>query len=430
MLNTARSLSKITFYLLIAVIAELAIGGGGRIFAIGPVSLRMVLFAAAMVVTAIHLLRGEKIPDDYRNLLFAFVFLMAGGLINGIIHGSEKQFWWEDVKPLLYFLILPFFLFAIQGVSQIRAVAQIIKICSIVLAGIFFLALVAIHSGWIRFNDFYKAAIATTEFFFRGEITFFYKGFLYLCIGFIFVDFTQRKNKILLLILLTVAILLTLTRGFLFALALTYAAFSLLNRKWWLATTCVLLAALILFSGKDMIAYASKGLYSFQHAEKNTSVSQDKSEQSRPDSNDAVSANAQDATLLGDREYSDSTRMGQIKQVRDSITFTSFLVGHGLGMGIPIRPVHMEISYLEIFHKQGILGLTFWTVILFSLFKKYRATSGSPAANAFFFSALFVFFESLTNQFINNPIGLSMLLLAMVALDRLQKLDTKMPAAV
>jgi hypothetical protein len=430
MLNTGRSLSKITFYLLIAVIAELAIGGGGRIFAIGPVSLRMVLFAAAMVVTGIHLLRGEKIADDYRNLLFAFVFLVAGGLINGVIHGSEKQFWWEDVKPLLYFLILPFFSFAIRGVSEVRTVAQTIKICSIILAGIFLLSLVAIHSGWIGFDDFYHAAIGTTEFFFRGEVTFFYKGFLYLCIGFIFIDFTQQKNRILLQVLLTVAILLTLTRGFVFALALTYAVFSLLNRKWWLATACVLVAALIVFSGKDLISYASKGLYSFQHMEQNASGPQDKSGQSRFEGKNAESPNVPDATLLGDREYSDSTRMRQLQEVRDSITFASFLVGHGLGMGIPIRPVHMEISYLEIFHKQGILGLTFWAVILFSLFKKYRETSGSPSANAFFFSALFVFFESLTNQFINNPIGLSMLLLAMVALDRLKKLDAKIPAAV
>jgi hypothetical protein len=421
MLNTGRSLSRITFYLLIAVIAELTIGGGGRIFAIGPVSLRMVLFAAAMVVAGIHLLRGEKIQDDYRNLLFAFMFLMAGGVVNGIIHGSEKQFWWEDVKPLLYFLILPFFSFAIPSVSEVRTVAQIIRICSIVLAIIFLLALVAIHSRWIGFNDFYHAAIGTTEFFFRGEITFFYKGFLYLCIGFIFIGFTQRKNKIPLLVLLTVAILLTLTRGFVFALAMTYAVFSLLNRKWWVATACVLVAALILFSGKDLIAYTSKVLYSFQHAEKNMSVSHDSPGQSRSENKDALSANVPDATLLGDREYSDSTRMGQLKEVCDKITFASFLVGHGLGMGIRIRPVHMEISYLEIFHKQGILGLTFWAVILFSLFKKYRETSGSPNANAFFFSALFVFFESLTNQFINNPIGLSMLLLAMVALDRLKK---------
>jgi len=416
-------LSGITFYVLIAVVVELAIGGGGRIFAIGPISLRMVLFAAAMVLSGIHLLRGEKIPVDYRNLLIAFALLMTGSLVIGIMHGSEKQYWWEDVKPLLYFLMLPFFSFAIAGISAVSTVSQIIKICSIILAIAFFLVLIFIHTGIISFIDFYGPATNTTEFFFRGETTFFYKGFLYLCIGFIFIGFTQANNKVFLLILLCLAILLSFTRGFIFALMLTYAVYFLLNnrKKWIPLAVCLLSAAGVLVSGKALIGHFSKVVSSFEQVEENSFTVAEKAEQSQ------TRKSAPDPTLFGDREYSDSARIDQIREVFSRVTFVSFFVGHGLGVGISIRPVHMEISYLEIFHKQGILGLIFWAILLFALIKKYRAMSAIPEANAFFFSALFVFIESLTNQFINNPIGLSMLLMAMVALDCLRKFSARDP---
>ena len=58
--------------------------------------------------------------------------------------------------------------------------------------------------------------------------------------------------------------------------------------------------------------------------------------------------------LLGDRSQSDAGRIAQIKEVISMTSVLSSFIGNGFGIGIPSRPVHMEISYLEIFHKQGI----------------------------------------------------------------------------
>jgi hypothetical protein len=128
-----------------------------------------------------------------------------------------------------------------------------------------------------------------------------------------------------------------------------------------------------------------------------------------------------DATLLGDRDFSDSGRRQQIEEVVDRVTLSSFFIGHGFGVGVPSRPVHMEISYLEIMHKQGLAGMLFWAGLLYLLFKKYRAAETTPWRDAFFCGAVFVFFQSLTNQYMNNPIGLAMIMLALVCLDRLKK---------
>jgi len=65
-------------------------------------------------------------------------------------------------------------------------------------------------------------------------------------------------------------------------------------------------------------------------------------------------------------------------------------------------------------------GLIFWGSLAGTILVQYRKAIASPAANAFFFSALFIFVESLTNQYINNPIGMSMLLLSLVCLYKLK----------
>ena len=134
--------------------------------------------------------------------------------------------------------------------------------------------------------------------------------------------------------------------------------------------------------------------------------------------------------LLGDREFSDNARYLQIREVVNAITPSSLIWGHGFGKGVASRPVHMEIAYLEIFHKQGLLGIAVWTFLfsnLVSLFKKARVHS-TQIATAFFLSALFVFFQSLTNQYVNNPIGMGMVLIALTTLDFLTRSDNQRSA--
>jgi hypothetical protein len=187
--------------------------------------------------------------------------------------------------------------------------------------------------------------------------------------------------------------------------------------KRWLKFFCVtFLAAMIAGFGKDAIAYVSKTI--------DRSAKQIENPERETENSKRTRIQSANENLLGDRSTSDAGRIVQVEEVAERITVLSVLIGHGFGMGIPARPVHMEISYLEIFHKQGIIGLLFWGVLLFMLIKKYMAAVPSQMGDAFFFSSVFVFFQSLTNQFINNPIGLSITLLSLVALDHLKKTNS------
>jgi hypothetical protein len=266
--------------------------------------------------------------------------------------------------------------------------------------------LIVIHSGIVPFLTFYHWIIDTQELFFRGEKTFFYKGFLYLCTGLIFWIFSEKRFKMPIIIFLGIAILLSLTRGFIFALGSTAVVYHLLKTQLKRATTFAIIVLTVLLFSNTVIEKMSLMLDRIQHP---VTVSTEKGSQP------AVG----NTKLLGDRNFSDAGRFQQFTEVLSRVTLTSVFIGHGFGIGIPARPVHMEISYLEIFHKQGLLGLLFYGYLFLLVFKKYLRSDRSPTANAFFCGAIFVFFQSLTNQFINNPIGMSMVILSVVVLDLL-----------
>jgi len=397
-------LDKLTRWLFIIILIELVLGGGGRLIAVGPISLRMVLFLLAIIITGLHLLKGNKVNTKHVYLLFVFTGMLAIGTTVGLITGADKKLIWEDMKPLMFFYLLPFFGLAIKNENDTAEISKIISVSGLVMAFAFLFVLLALFTNAIKFIDFYNLADPFGEFFFRGEYSFFYKGFIYLCIGFLFVHLSYKKNRWWLLIVLLTAIILTFTRGLILAISLCYVVYYLFIKRFYVRTIIACLACgLILFYAKTIYVTISEKLY----------VS---------NSNTSTPSNYSDK-LLGDREYSDNVRILQIKEVAFATTISSFVWGHGFGNGVASRPVHMEISYLEIFHKQGAIGIACWAIILLALIASYKNLSPlkSDLGDAYLLAALFVFFQSLTNQYINNPIGLGMILLSLVSLDVLSK---------
>lgn len=398
-------LEKITKGLLSILIIELVLAGGGRIVSFGPVSLRMILFSAAMIITAIHIIKGSRIEKRYVYLQMCFTAMLAAGIIIGAISGADKSLIWEDVKPLLYFYLLPFFSVAISGIDELKQIQKSIIVASAFMAAAFIIILVLVNLKLIPFLDFYVLTFPTEEFFYRGEYTFFYKGFVYLCVGFLLVHFSTIKNKWWLLSLFACAILLSFTRGLLFALALTYLSYFVIEKKYPLVALMFVLGCSIFFYGKTFYSTISDSLYRI-----------DREEQLRVQPSHSN-------TLFGDREHSDNVRKKQIKEVFESVTIASVLYGHGFGHGVSERPIHMEISYLEIFHKQGLIGIGCWCFLFIRLVQSFLTASkrNLELSLAFFLSALFIFFQSITNQYINNPIGLGMFMISLTGLGVINK---------
>lgn len=394
-------LDKISKAVLLLLLTELCLGGGGRFTAAGPISLRMILFGLALLITLISVVKGATISNSHLKLLLAFGIVIALGIGMGLTNQSPSKPLWEDVKPLLYFLVLPFFALTINK-NEIIVFSKIIKVSSLIIALSFFILLLLIHTGIIPFLAFYRFTLKSEELFYRGELTFFYKGFLFLGIGIIFFFFNS-ENKKLPIALLLAAIALSITRGLLFSLCITFSFFYLIQREKYRAIFFAGVAIAIAIWGNQFTISMSRWLDSTRQKKTNQLT-------------EALNPN-----LFGARNYSDEGRLAQIKEVKESVSWSSWVVGHGFGQGIPSRPVHMEIAYLEVFHKQGIFGLMFWGGIAVMIFLAFHKSDQSGIAHAFLFSSLFIFIESATNQYFNNPIGMSVLLLSLVSLDKLKR---------
>jgi len=245
------------------------------------------------------------------------------------------------------------------------------------MASAYIIIQILLYFNVIVFTEFYQfvnTKVSSSDFMFRGNQGLFsYKGFVYMIIGLIFwihSDKTKRKNIAILII--SMAMILSGTRGFVVMFFLVYAMFYgiplilKLNLK-------VLFLAVIMFV---------TCIYFFANFD------------------------------LGNKIQSDSKRIEQVNQVVERVNLKSLFIGHGFGVGIPVRKIHMEIGYLEVFHKQGVVGLFLWGILLTYIYNQYKKRSNSiKTRKAFFISVIFVFLLSITNPYFNNPIGISFIII-------------------
>jgi hypothetical protein len=364
------------------ILVELVVGGSGHYTEIGSVTLRMLFFVIAVGFSIFYLLYRKVIKKDVLIIVISFTLITFLGAITGILNGAKAPHILEDIKPLSFFYILPFFSLRVNELNDIERISRIIKIGALLLAGMYILTVGMLLIGRIDFASFYASQEPFGEIIFRGGFLFFYKGFLYLCVGFIFYLFTKGSAKFFILVFLYLCIVLTLTRGFILfttILLLYYLLFVNQNKL------------LTVFFSFSMILSVFLLVTMFMET-------------------------------IGDRSLSDDTRLLQIEQVISDVSPLSLIFGHGLGVGTEIRPIHMELSFLEIFHKQGLIGVTFWIVIflyIFITFYRIKERVLKKLALPYLLSVTFVLLQSTTNPFMNNPIGLTIILLSIVVLSRL-----------
>lgn len=120
--------------------------------------------------------------------------------------------------------------------------------------------------------------------------------------------------------------------------------------------------------------------------------------------------------IIDSENHNDQIRFEQTRQVFERIDISTIFLGHGLGVGIPIRKLHMEDSFLEIFHKQGLIGLAFWGYLLITSFLNFEKIGKQQKKNAFPYmvSIVIIYIQSFFNPFVNNPIGMSFVLISFI----------------
>jgi hypothetical protein len=373
--------------LMYIVLCEAAILGSGQMLHLGSVTLKMMLFVLSMFYVAVALLVGDRLSTPTVCLTLSYLAVLLLGSILGLFRGSQPRAIETELSPLLAVLFLPFFELTIRRPQQVQIVARILTFAPIVICVGYLLAVAMLWSGRLSFGEVARwlstlgnSSAGNGDFFFdetTGRI--FYKGALYLVISLFFFFFQKGLAGPVAALLIGPSLFVVGTRGFFLALFLTGLLYLVIGpiriiKKAALILPVILLGSLLL---------------------------------------------PRVFLLAGNKNESDNIRIAVVQQALDRTNLLTVLVGNGLGVGVPMRPVHMEISYLEIFYKQGVLGLCWWAAAFFLLLIQFRRAlrnGDNRLAYPFFLSCIFIAIESFTNPYLNNPIGLTFMTAAVVCL--------------
>lgn len=387
-------MQRIGAVLLVIVVFEVSFGGGGRLIDTGPVSPRMVLFGLGLAYTAVMLLRGERLPRYV--VLFASFFVALSGLsaIRSISEGHSIGNAFLDFKPLAYFLLLPFFAIAIRTTTDLLTVGTVLRISSVALALSYLLIMAVWKSGLLTMDQMYEwlnpAHDPRREFYFRHEVTLYFKAVLYLGVGVFFFAAQHRGTSKAFAALLLLAIAVTMTRG-----------------AW--ASVFTVLAAWTFLSSDDRL----KGVL---HGAALLAI--------------GVVGVAGITLVLPSAAVSDSVRAADLKLMGEaSLEWKALLAGYGFGAKVFGRGA-IELTYVNILYKQGIAGLLFWLVPLAYVawgVLNIAERGARLMVMPFLMAAAFVYLMSVTNPFLTNPIGLTVVMLAMVAVNVIRDSATREP---
>lgn len=381
-------IKEIIFLFLSFILFELFLFGSGQPLSISGGTVRMFFYVIAMLLTFLFIAFGAKTKKEEIFIAFVFIILLFFSSFVGLINGAGIDNIISDFMPMLYFLLILFFSYLSTDLKFLYLWTSILKKSTILLTFGYIVFFILMYTSVISFPLAYQYLSSdSNEIMFRGSDSsspgIFYKSFIFLVIGFFYFHLCEGfKNKVI-SFLIFIAIVLTFTRGFYLSVFVVSVYFALLNSN--VTKKIFFLIFLILFAVALALYF---DLYS-----------------------------------IVSRADSDAARFLQFNEVLDMISVSSIFIGHGYGIGTLSRPNNFEITYLEIFHKQGLLGLSFWFGLLFYMSKKfYFLRMKIFIVNPIFAGVLVVYVQTLTNPYLINSMGLGYIALALVSLNTIGRL--------
>lgn len=365
------------------VCTELFLGGGGRWTAVGPVTLRFVLFGACLLAWAVLFVRDRSVDRSAQRVAFAFVgayvVVTAIGAAQGAAAGVDVVDIGAEARQSLYWFAAPFIAVMVSRPGTVERTAKLVLYAGPVLAIGYFVVVAALYLGLIDFTSLWYWSYESEELVFRTQTAFVYKGFLYLGISLVFHLALRGRYWQPVVAMLFLAIVLTLTRGFVLSATVASLLLIALQRR----------ALAILFVSVAAFASLVAMFWVFPMLDDSIGLS---------------------------RAVSSGQRLDDMRFIAENAGFGTFVLGEGFGAMINFRP-DIENTFLWAAWRFGAPGVAFWLapLVLATLhFARIpRRSPGYPLACAYYFGLVCVYVQTATNPFLNNPIGLSYVLIAL-----------------
>lgn len=438
-----QKIDAVARFLIYLFIAECTFGSSGRWFEIGPISIRILLFVLCFFATLPAVFRNIKeLCRNYQVLIVVFfgIYIMICAAM-GISAGNSKNFIWADVSTIMALALFPGFISVMcnnksitKAINIVFWVSVFVSACTVLLHLI--LAFIKTETI-IEINDLInKASLGGLASMQTGMQRLYMKSQIFLQVAIIYGIWKigkseTRKNKTVLYLcegLLVIGCILSYTRGFWIGLAASALLVLLTGIKSWkqyLKIVCVMMASLVAFLAISWAVYRSP-VAAVEIVNRfdpslivingiNTDIT-DFDDDSEVDKNNLVAV---------------SMRAESIKMAKKEILKRP-VFGNGLGKNLDkIRnDGKIEYMYIDMTMKTGVVGtalfvVTFFGFILIQInqekkFKKFGYKDlefeDNVIRNRLLIAAyLGVAVTSFFNPFLNNPMGIMLLMLTVTA---------------
>lgn len=433
--------------LLVVVLLDLALGGNGYLIQIGGVRLRVILYVVCMAWAILRLTRIEPVrppaPLIWISILFAAV--TAFGTARGYFAGHRMEAIVAELKPLSYFPMLFCFLVSIRSREDLGLVARVLVAGGMAVALLYLMVLLIAAAGLVPRYNIWQFLRVSDEFIFRHDpfVGFFYKGTFYVCVAALFLLFDPFRSTKILAAIALVSVAMTLTRGPCIATVVCMMAGIVLGRKWKQAPMLVVQSAVLLtvlfFAQRaetdppvvsspppaaerhDPAANTTESLTTgASTAARDTTSGQGKAqpaERAKDECPQDSLCGKLRSSLETITRAGDNIRGDDLRHTIQELDFSMAAIGRGLGAPIRGRD-RIEMTYVEVFYKQGLPGLLAWLALFLYSFHLYRKVPGETKnfGLVFFLTSLFVFVETASNTLLTGSIGMAVVFISIASL--------------
>ncbi|PLR83140.1 hypothetical protein CVD25_16585 [Bacillus canaveralius] len=444
-------MSKFEKILLTVFFIELFIGGGGRLIDFGVLSIRQVLFLLLIVTFAFRIINEKAYFNKYVNTFFwltpitisiyALLSWFFVSALIGYMNGHPISIVAADILRVSFFVLyFPLAYYISDERFSKNKIMTILKYSALTVA--IFTIVVSLLGKTIFSNNFapfynFMNWIMNDDLFFRPSNSVFYKSHLFVLIGLIIslnaiLAKSYTKIDVINVVLCSISIIWSETRGFLIAFMVSVFMIILLDTK-------VIIDPIKGFLNKIRIVTRSKQFLKkctililivisipllYEHMtigrfEEEVTKTEPTDSNEYTNGEHANSNKEQPETQIND--VSVNTRMEFIIDSK-KILFdnpANIIFGTGYGKEIAGREHGIEMSMLDILVEQGLIGLGIWVLLcLLVFFNYYRAYKSGKKLSTVDISLIAAFMGMLLltniNPFINNPIGISFFLIMLI----------------
>jgi len=368
---------------LIVTLVELFLGGSGQIFKLSSITIRQLLFVIMLIAFLYALISESKLKFNKLDsilVLTVLTYTLFSGLL-GTMYNHKEEYILGDVSPMLYFLMyFPLYSFINKFDLCFDDIARIMKLCSLVVSA--FVFYFYFHYNFTFGKDVfllreYLDTFGDNVIWARPDGYIVYPGMIFVLCSQIYLFHQVIKQgfnykSLLEYIVLSVCLLLSMTKGYILSSLLGHMIILYYVRGRYIYKIA-LVGFLLLFGAYSLASFDFDRFTNMQ---------------------------SDDGVIIRVITYEQS-----METKKD---YWDVIIGNGFGTELEIRKRHQENSYLDIFVEQGVLGLFCYILFYVRIFINFRFNIPLSV------SLISVSFVSLTNPYINNSLGISIIIFCLI----------------